>query len=725
MNMVALDMQNISLEEKIDVVDKLVYEISTLHTSNEINPCLLKLSHVKNYLRDHPEVFSLIQRLTDEEKTPILKLIALKQEVFAFQGIKDDSSALKHIQALADNLNAVDQLYSDIGGIIGYHLTLLKLIRGDDLSILNSLDNITFDQPQLFDVRRDEQIKHDAIRFALENIADWGEIYVIGGAGDRLDLRDSEDGRPLPAAELKFFGRTLLEGLIRDVQGREYLSFKLTDKQVFTRLALMTSFEKDNHNHILRILESKKWFERPRDSYKFFCQPLTPVITKDGDWSFSEPMVPNLKPGGHGVMWKLAADHMVFDWFQDSGRENVIVRQINNPVSGFDEGILALFGFGAENKKAFGFTTCDRLVNAAEGMIVQANANHNEESLSALVNIEYTELKKWGLKDQPKSSKEPFSTYPANVNLLFANLESVRGALTRCSLPGLIVNLKSQFSTLNREGQVNDTTGGRLESTMQNISDLMMDKNEHPALTFGTFNERRKTLSPTKNSYKEGECTQGTPESAFYDCLKNHHELFSDWCGLKMPKLTSFEKSLKKTPPFMIDYHPALGPLYSVISQKISGGSFKEGSELQLEIAELEIQNLHLEGSLLIHADSICGHLNNHKERIFSNQNGKCRLIDVRVENRGIDFSAENIYWKNQIKRSEALEIEIHGNGEFFAEGVAFQGGQKIVVNPGERVIATSSGLKIEKISQPSWEWRYTFDQDNRVKLSRSSESHK
>lgn len=47
-----------------------------------------------------------------------------------------------------------------------------------------------------------------------------GEIYPLGGAGDRLGLVDERSGECLPVAMLPYCGRTLLEGLIRDLQAR-------------------------------------------------------------------------------------------------------------------------------------------------------------------------------------------------------------------------------------------------------------------------------------------------------------------------------------------------------------------------------------------------------------------------------------------------------------------------------------------------------------------------
>lgn len=38
--------------------------------------------------------------------------------------------------------------------------------------------------------------------------------------------------------------------------------------------------------------------------------------------------MPVCKPGGHGVIWKLAYDKGVFQWFYDHGRKGATVRQV-------------------------------------------------------------------------------------------------------------------------------------------------------------------------------------------------------------------------------------------------------------------------------------------------------------------------------------------------------------------------------------------------------------
>lgn len=53
---------------------------------------------------------------------------------------------------------------------------------------------------------------------------------------------------------------------------------------------------------------------------------------------------------------------------------------------------------------------------------------------------------------------------------------------------------------------------------------------------------------------------------------------------------------------------------------------------------------------------------------------GRCRLKNVKVLNKGIDWtSKENIYWKHDVQRFEALKVILHGNAEFEAVDITLQ----------------------------------------------------
>ena len=138
---------------------------------------------------------------------------------------------------------------------------------------------------------------------------------------------------------------------------------------------------------------------------------------------------------------------------------------------------------------------------------------------------------------------------------------------------------------------------------------------------------------------------------------------------MKIPEVGTEEDYLKQGPGFIFGYHPALGPLYEVIAQKVRGGILHAGAELNLEITEVDIENLELQGSLLIEGDINLS---------------RCILKSVQVVNRGIDRAAPNIYWKREVARLESLGITLEGHAEFYAENVVFQGDLQITILDGE-----------------------------------------
>lgn len=58
----------------------------------------------------------------------------------------------------------------------------------------------------------------------------------------------------------------------------------------------------------------------------------------------------------------------------------------------------------------------------------------------------------------------------------------------------------------------------------------------------------------------------------------------------------------------------------------------------------------------------------------YSSRCGRVKMVDVIVENAGIDWTAAgNVYWKHQVARKESCLIEIQGRGEFEAHNVTLQ----------------------------------------------------
>jgi|688.fasta_scaffold05921_25 hypothetical protein len=703
---------SISIEDKITALEPLLNRLLTTTTLQQkldiLNSVPLVANHAKNLLSNN---WSL------EEEVVIKSVVAIGQAPYLFYGIEHIDNPASAAKPLIEMLIEVNQFYDTMGGIVGYYVTFLQLMVQKSRS---ERENIHYFHPQGLNIKNREQQVRTAIRWGIESMPLMAEIYPVGGAGDRLMLLDENTGEPLPAAELLFGGHTLLEGLIRDLQGREFLFSKLMGYSLMTPIAMMTSEEKNNDRHIHSICADNEWFGRPKESFLFFTQPLVPMINKEGNFVVNGPLKPLLKPGGHGTIWKLAYEKKIFQALKQRGRRKALIRQINNPVAGVDHTLLVLTGIGCREDKVFGFASCPRLLNAPEGMnvVLERKAGHGEYEYS-LTNLEYTDFEQKGIQDRPLEEGSPYSAFPSNTNILFADLQVVEEAAKKYPIPGILINMKTKVPSLSFDGHIREIEAGRLESTMQNIADYLVEKtpyrlgsDEYTQLkTFIIFNERRKTIAVTKSTYQKGKALLGTPEGCLYDMLYNHEELLKTYCHMNVPGIGTQQDFIENGPAFIFWYHPALGPLYSIIGQKIKGGVLGKGSEMQLEIAELEMENVTVEGSLLIHAENIL--------------EGVCVLKNVTISNQGVDFSASNVFWKNQLNRNEELEIRLHGCAEFWAEGVNFKGKHHIEVPDGHRMIASMDvngnlSYSLEKLEHSTLKWHYHFDEKDQIIIERT-----
>lgn len=272
--------------------------------------------------------------------------------------------------------------------------------------------------------------------------------------------------------------------------------------------------------------------------------------------------------------------------------------------------------------------------------------------------------------------------------------------------------------------------------------------------TFALRGPRRRITSSAKRARVPGGPAAQTPEGSFLDLCRNAADLLAR-CGVSLPSL-EFERSasdgdsasalaagdavdaesfLAGRPPFLFLFHPALGPTWDVISQKVAGGQLREGSELVLEVAEARVVGLKVKGSLLVSADSPLGHWTSSsppsspsssvealesEKLVYSARNGRARLEDVEIDNAGVDWAnPNNVTWRHLLNRKESAEFVLRGRSELDARGVTLRGGVRFEVPEGKRlslrpraggrgrddVEATLEDLE-EDFARPSWEWR-------------------
>lgn len=624
----------------------------------------LLCGQLEKFHKKHPYLAPFLEGISTESKAAFQQTIAIGQADRLFEGVNERNFQRERLEELLEKLTAIDHFYREMGGIIGYQTKILDLLRGEPEP---SSSQAHYHSPSFIDIAAETEEVREATVWGLEGLPQMAEIYPLGGAADRLHLVDEKTGSDLPAAKLRFAGKTLLEHLIRDLEAREYLYFQRFGKQITTPIAIMTSHEKNNHRHVMEICEEWKWFGRPKDSIRFFTQPLVPTVNSRGDWCMTGPLKPLLKPGGHGAIWKLARDEGIFTWLAQLGRKKALIRQINNPIAGLDYGLLAFAGFGCKREMLFGFASCPRLLQAAEGI----NVLIEREKQIVLTNIEYCDFAKFGIEDRPLKEGEPYSRFSSNTNILFADLQAISDAVDACPFPGLLINVK-QGSYTTESGEKKEEPMARLESTMQNIADVFVEE-KGAALatkrTFVTYNRRHKTISTAKRAFVPGRSLQETPENCFYDLLLANRELLLE-CGLELPPLRTLEEHLQKGADFLFLYHPTLGPLYASIREKICGGALSLGSELLLEIAHFKAVNLRVQGSLQVIADRA----------------SQCMLENVTIENRGIDWNRSRPFWKMELHRQESAKIVLKGQSRFLARNVCLFGSQTIIVEEGQTI---------------------------------------
>jgi len=770
----------------------------------------------------------------DTEDAFLLKcVVAVGQAHILDVASQDPITVANALAPLVRTMRHVDVFYDMLGGVVGYQLTALELIHeqyggpppapiaprhGPDHPAADACGDAADDANYETDAQGNRGLASTCLRmdtdarvrmhvpvgpdlrenagafaaraaaWGLEELPRMAEVYPLGGAGDRLGLVDPGTGESLPAALLMYNGRTLIEGLLRDLTAREWLYYKLHGKQHVTPVAIMTSAAKGNHRRISALMRSHGWFGRGAGGFRLFEQPLVPVVTTHaGRWVPNGELNLALKPGGHGAIWKLMHDQGVFTWLAAKGRTGGVVRQITNPMAGTDTTLLALSGVGAKGDKALGFASCERHLGAAEGVnvLVEKQDARTRTWSYGISNVEYTVLQQHGISDEPVAPGSDESAFPANTNVLYIGLRKVQDALLsspKGAFPGMLVNL-------SKPAAVNGMRGGRLETSMQNIADVLMRSSHGSPLeastwqdlpTFVLYTLRRRVTSSAKKKRDPATLNLAqTPDGSFLDLLKNASDLL-DRCGVThpAPEGGTVQDYLDHGPGFIFCTLPAIGPLWDVIEQKIAGGVLADRAEVRLEVAELQWENVRVDGSLLVEAKAplggaCLGAADGIEESgavlVFDDAAcGRCRLRDVEVANLGVDWSAPgNVVWSAQLSRHESCEITLHGDAELDAKGVRLEGNLRYSVPSGWRLklrpdgkggvaeawthLATAAvdadaaaaetaaaaaerevrgcgggsrdraiggrGSQERALVGPTWQWRYEMGEGSRVKL--------
>lgn len=646
----------------------------TPQIKNERLDCL----DVRSYFSKHKWLHDVYEASDELARSVILSIIALGQADLVFVDPDLILGGWSKWHDLIQKLKQVEVFYQPIGGLIGYHReVLVRLAIHLGLQAPHPKEHFTYEKPPRVDIRSQNPLVKSCILTALEK---WDQVALmmpIGGAGDRLGLED-EHGHALPASFLPFEGKTLLEGLIRDIEAIETLVHETTGKSCVTPIALMTSDEKNNHILIEQFLKNNHYFGRPQDSIRLFRQKMVPVVTEEGMWAMHGPLDPMLKPGGHGALWRSCEVHGILDWLEKHGRTHALVRQVNNPIASTDSNFLSLAGYGLSHPVSMVLLTCERLVHSSEGVNVLRFRQEGEGLVKAITNVEYTDFVQEGIEDTCEEPGSPYSAFSSNTNLFLIELKSLRKALVKDPFPGLILNLKSK-TPIQIGDQIELLRVGRLESMMQNIADAIEVGQEESLAQVLLFAERSKTISVAKKKQPESGFALETPASAFYDRQKMFRDLLATKCSMHLPLLSGPTDYFHKLPPILLHLSPDLGPVHSLIAKRIQGGTLSLGSFLQLHLQHLICHDLYLDGALDIEASSPS------QNYVYLNR--------VSVVNAGWQQEKvpSDMLWKKLAVPERKCQVILEGRSAFIANQVVIESdrnwkvadGKMLVLSPG------------------------------------------
>lgn len=606
----------------------------------------------------------------------ILSVIALEQSSLLFQDPDSLVGGWSKWHGLIERLKEVEKFYKPIGGLVGYHHeVLVRLAIHLGLKPPHPKETFTYEKPPRIDIRTMSPQVKELILCGLNNWEKVAMMMPIGGAGDRLGLED-EKGHPLPASFLPFEGKTLLEGLVVDIEAIESLVLKTTGKKCITPIALMTSDEKNNHNLIEQFLKDNHYFGRPQESIRLFRQKMVPVVTEEGMWAMNGPLEPMLKPGGHGALWRSCEVHGILDWLEKLGKTHALIRQVNNPIASTDVNFLALAGYGLKHPIAMVMLTCERLVHSSEGVNVLRVRAEEGKTFHSITNVEYTDFAQENIQDVPEATGSPYSAFSSNTNLFLIEFKALKTALAKEPFPGMILNLKSKTPIRIGE-QIELLRTGRLESMMQNIADAIeTDSTQAPAQAL-LFAERSKVISVAKKKQPENGFALETPASAFYDRQKMFRDLLATKCSIHLPLLSGPVEYFHKLPPILMHLDPRLGPLHSLISQRIQGGTLSLGSFLQLHLQHFICRDIYLDGALDIEARQI------DQNYVYLNR--------VSIVNAGWiqdRVSCEQLWQKLSVPQKRC-RVVLEGKSAFVARQVVIESDRDWVVKDGKMLLVS------------------------------------
>jgi len=561
---------------------------------------------------------------------------------------------------LANQIAELDSSYP--GGLKSYITKARKLLQesklgtnpfeeyaptvpeGERLCYENKLTNMSFSEAE---------------QAGLQGIGDVAFVIVAGGLGERLGY----SGIKLSLETNLCTNKSYLEVYVKYILAMQRLAIKkLNREDVQIPLVIMTSGDTDEPTR--QILKENNNFGMTENQILIVTQAKVPALQdSDAKLAFNaEKFQIETKPHGHGDVHQLLKKHgIVEDWIKQ-GRKHVIFLQDTNVL--VINSVLPTLGVSITKQFDMNTICTPRVAGEAAGAITSLN-HKTDPSKSLVINVEYNQLgpllKSVNGEGDIADEATGYSPYPGNSNILIMGLSSYNTVLNGEDEGVVTEFVNPKYKKDNPDEFLKPT---RLECMMQDFPKLMQKELGNTVNVGFTMFERWFTFSPAKNSLESGQTanppdTASSAESDKY--IQNQRKLRH--VGMDVPVTEHADDFLKiagipVTPGPRIVICPAFSITQEELQAKIQGGSVTKRSSLVLEGENLKINNLNLDGALVIRTGKDCD----------------VTVQDLTVQNKGWELREleDGVDYPEHVKirgyvmeKHEAMEILIQEPGKY------------------------------------------------------------
>ena len=488
---------------------------------------------------------------------------------------------------LSKQIMDLDRSYP--GGLAAYVKKAKQLLQ-DAKTGINPFEGFVPEIPQGFSLTEINSKYEELEELGIKNAKDLCFVLVAGGVGDRLGYNGIKVEIPLDLITCK----TYLENYCQKILILQNKTNELNCTDVKLPLAIMTS--DDTHEKTINLLKKEDYFGLDKNNVNILKQDKVPAL-KDNEAHFllGDDNLLVTKPHGHGdVHMLLHKEGLVKKWKQENKKYLLFFQDTNLQLF---RALPAALGVSVKEKLDMNFLTSPRRAGEAAGAITKLK----NKDTSMVVNIEYNQLAPL-LKEtvNPKGDeadpKTGLSPYPGNLNVLLLHIDKYNDALEKNS--GVISEfINPKYAD---EKKLKFKKPARIESMMQDIAKVMTGAN----IQYTNF-KRLWAFSPLKNALSEAikKFKNGLPSDSAISAENDLYALNRE--KLKLAGMKIQKGNTRKVNG--IEFYDGAKVILNYVTlnelkENIKGGSISNKSTLVIEQNTVKLDNLTLDGTLIIQA---------------------------------------------------------------------------------------------------------------------------